>query len=77
MLFLHTELTDAGRKDVAGLDPDQPAPWEAASEGADDEALDLMGVFESTAAAMQAFRAGTAAHREEAKKILLEARRAL
>ncbi|MCB9731934.1 MAG: helix-turn-helix transcriptional regulator [Deltaproteobacteria bacterium] len=71
------ELTDAGRQEVEGLDEEQRTPWEAATEDAGDEALDLMSAFKSTAAAaMQVFRAGTAAQREEAKKILLDARRA-
>lgn len=72
------ELTESGRAHVDSLEADARAPWEAVADAAGDEMRDLMGVFRSTAvAAMQVMRAGTDKQRAQARKILLDARRAL
>ncbi len=72
------ELTKRGREAVDALGETERAPWDAVSEAAGDEAHDLMSVFRGlAAAAMQVATGGNPAQRTEARKILVEARRAL
>ncbi len=68
-------LTDAGREEAKAAKK-QPAPWDEAA--AETEGTDFRELFHQVAmAAMQVARAGTATQIAEARKILLDARRAL
>jgi DNA-binding PadR family transcriptional regulator len=71
-------LTTTGKQYVAKHKDELKAPWEAASEREGDQRWAVMHVFRDLApAAMQVAQTGTPAQIEEAKKLLLDARRAL
>jgi DNA-binding PadR family transcriptional regulator len=72
------ELTKRGKDAADELDPADKTPWASLGDEGDDEMLDLVGVFKSVAAAaMQVLHAGSPTQRAEARKILIDARRAL
>jgi DNA-binding PadR family transcriptional regulator len=71
-------LTATGKTYVAKHKDELRAPWEAAAEPGNDTRWELMRVFRDLApAAMQVMQTGTPAQIEDAKRLLLDARRAL
>ena len=71
-------LTAAGRRYVEERPDELQAPWESAAEGTAHDAIGLRETFGRTFAAfMQVWHAGTDEQREQAVRVLDEARRAL
>jgi len=69
-------LTDAGQKEAKAREH-EPSPWDASSTG-DESVGELRELFHQLAhATLQVGRAGTAAQRAQARKVLSDARRAL
>jgi DNA-binding PadR family transcriptional regulator len=72
------EITDAGREQLAGRPADAPAPWDTLGSGVSDEVRELFGVFRQVAvASTQVAQTASVTQITEAKKVLVEARRAL
>jgi DNA-binding PadR family transcriptional regulator len=72
------ELTDEGRAHVEENRAQLGAPWEAFSGDFSDESRDLMGVLKDVAiATAQLVRAGDKAQAEQARKVLIDAKRSL
>jgi DNA-binding PadR family transcriptional regulator len=72
------ELTDAGRSHVEERRAELGAPWEAFTHDAGDEMRELGGLIKDVAfAAVQVLRAGTDDQREQARKVLADAKRSL
>ena len=71
-------LTDAGRASVEDRDENLPPPWETASGGISDEALELGRLAQELGFAfMQVLRAGSPAQIEQAREVLINTRREL
>jgi DNA-binding PadR family transcriptional regulator len=72
-------LTDAGRTLLAERDPERPAPWEQMSdEGLGGKARELGAIMREVAFALvQVLRAGNEDQQEQARKVLITARREL
>jgi DNA-binding PadR family transcriptional regulator len=72
------EITDAGREQLAARPTDAPAPWDTLVGGVSNEVKDLFGVMRQVAvASAQLAQTASATQIAEAKKVLIEARRAL
>jgi DNA-binding PadR family transcriptional regulator len=72
------ELTDAGRAHVQERDPALPAPWEQADDGRRAKAHELGRIMREVAHAFaQVMRAGSEEQQEQARKVLVTARRDL
>jgi DNA-binding PadR family transcriptional regulator len=70
-------LTEKGKKQATAQQK-EPAPWSAPSEGGREAAVELAMLFKQVSlAAMQVVQAGNDAQVAEARKVLVEARRAL
>jgi DNA-binding PadR family transcriptional regulator len=71
-------LTDDGDAKVKERDPDQPAPWEQMSGEYGSKAHELGKIMREVAAAfVQVMRAGNEEQQEQARKVLVTARRDL
>jgi DNA-binding PadR family transcriptional regulator len=71
-------LTDAGREYVEAHKDELRAPWEVVTAGVDDEARSLWQLIPQVGmAVLQVSQVGTPAQVEQARQILLNARRAL
>ena len=71
------EITDAGREQLAARPTDAPAPWDTLVGGVSNEVKDLFGVMRQVAvASAQLAQTASATQIAEAKKVLIEARRA-
>ncbi len=71
-------LTDAGRAHLAERDPDRPAPWEQMSDDVGAKAHELGKIMREVAFAfVQVMRAGSEEQQEQARKVLVTARREL
>ena len=71
-------LSDAGRAYVEAHKEEVAAPWEAMGSAADDSLVDLFSQMRMIGAALwQVAQSGSPAHFTEAKKILIEAKKAL
>jgi DNA-binding PadR family transcriptional regulator len=71
-------LTDAGRAHVEERDPDRPAPWEQMSGDVGAKAHELGKIMREVAFAFtQVLRAGSEEQQEQARKVLVTARREL
>jgi DNA-binding PadR family transcriptional regulator len=71
-------LTDEGLARVKERDPEQPAPWEQMSGEYGSKAHELGKIMREVAFAfMQVMRAGSEEQQEEARKVLVTARREL
>jgi DNA-binding PadR family transcriptional regulator len=72
------QLTDAGRAHLAERDPDRPAPWEQMSDDVGAKAHELGKIMREVAFAfVQVMRAGSEEQQEQARKVLVTARREL
>lgn len=72
------QLTDAGRTLLAERDPDRPAPWEQMSGDVGAKAHELGKIMREVAFAFtQVLRAGNEEQQEQARKVLVTARREL
>ena len=72
------EIADAGREHLAARPPDAPAPWDTLGGGVSNEVKDLFGVMRQVAvASAQLAQTASASQLAEAKKVLIEALRAL
>jgi len=72
------QLTEAGRRYVEEHRDEVEAPWETMNEAAGDERLDFMEVVKQAGAAVvQVATTGTPAQLAEARKVLVNTRRAL
>lgn len=72
------QLTEAGRRYVDEHRDEVEAPWETMNEAAGDERLDFMEVVKQAGAAVvQVATTGTPAQLAEARKVLVNTRRAL
>jgi DNA-binding PadR family transcriptional regulator len=70
-------LTDAGRAHVEERDPERPAPWEEMSGGFSPPVVELGKIMREVAVAFTQVMHGSEAQLVEARKVLVEARRAL
>lgn len=71
-------LTDEGLAKVKERDPEQPAPWEQMSGDLGSKAHELGKIMREVAYAfVQVMRAGTEEQQEQARKVLVTARREL
>ncbi|MFI5004734.1 MAG: PadR family transcriptional regulator [Solirubrobacterales bacterium] len=71
-------LTDAGRAHVEERDPERPAPWEQTSGGRGAKAHELGKIMREVAFAFtQVLRAGSEEQQEQARRVLVTARREL
>jgi DNA-binding PadR family transcriptional regulator len=71
-------LTDAGRAHVEERDPERPAPWEQMSDDVGAKAHELGKIMREVASAfVQVMRAGSEEQQEQARKVLVNARREL
>jgi DNA-binding PadR family transcriptional regulator len=71
-------LTDEGLAKVKERDPEQPAPWEQMSGEYGSKAHELGKIMREVAAAfVQVMRAGSEEQQEQARKVLITARRDL
>jgi DNA-binding PadR family transcriptional regulator len=72
------QLTDAGRAHLAERDPERPAPWEQMSGDLGAKAHQLGKIMREVAFAFtQVMRAGSEDQQEQARKVLVNARREL
>jgi DNA-binding PadR family transcriptional regulator len=72
------KLTDAGRAHVEERDPERPAPWEQTDGGRGATAHELGKIMREVAFAFtQVLRAGSEEQQEQARKVLVTARREL
>ncbi len=72
------QLTDAGRAHLEERDPDRPAPWEQMSGDVGAKAHELGKIMREVAFAfVQVMRAGSEEQQEQARKVLVTARREL
>ncbi len=72
------QLTDAGRALLEERDPDRPAPWEQMSGDVGAKAHELGKIMREVAFAFtQVLRAGNEEQQEQARKVLVTARREL
>jgi DNA-binding PadR family transcriptional regulator len=72
------QLTDAGRAHLGERDPDRPAPWEQMSGDVGAKAHELGKIMREVAFAfVQVMRAGSEEQQEQARKVLVTARREL
>jgi DNA-binding PadR family transcriptional regulator len=72
------QLTDAGRAQLAERDPERPAPWEQMGDDRGSKAHELGKIMREVAFAFtQVVRAGSEDQQEQARKVLITARRDL
>jgi DNA-binding PadR family transcriptional regulator len=72
------QLTDAGRAHIQERDPSRPAPWEQMSGDPGSSAAGLAMIMREVASAfMQLLHTGSEDQQEQARKVLVDARREL
>ena len=71
-------ITDAGRELLAERSPDAPAPWDTLAGGVSQDVQELFGLMRQVGVAgVQLMQTATESQIAEAKKVLIETRRAI